>query len=329
MQMKREAERRAARRNLVAGLLAGLILATVVGAYAKTTFTKMVTGQPATAAGVNQAHQDLATAIDNLEAKVAALKGERDCPAGYTRDTTAAGITLCRRGKDEMVKTGTFWIDRYEISVVNPVMYASGSCNGTGTVYGVSGDDFPATFPDSGSFSAPLHACSVKAAMPSAAMTWFQAAVACELAGKRLCTNAEWQVAALGTPDDSALCNTKSSAKTAAGARAKCVSTWGAFDMVGNVWEWAADWGQTGKSSATFASATMATPWGSGYGDGQDATWNLNGEAHAISGYTTGSPAAVARGGTWTLDASAGVFALAWNLSPKYRSSTTGGRCCK
>ena len=213
--------------------------------------------------------------------------------------------------------------------MVNTGLYNSGGCNGTGSHYGVPSDNFPATFPDSGSFTAPLYACSVKGAKPSSYMTWFQAAMACELAGKRLCSNHEWQVAAQGTPDDTVSCNLGTKLKEAAGARAKCASTWGAQDMVGNAWEWAAEWRHAGKVDVNFKSATGATPWNSGYGDGWDGTWNLNGQAAGSNGYKAGLPAALARGGGWANPTAAGVYALASNLAPSYRSSTTGARCCR
>ena len=127
MRAKTKNERRLGRRNMVVGIIFGVIVATVAGAWATTTFKKMVKDKPATAADVNQAHQDLATAIDNLEKKVTAqhaeitkLKTAPDCPPGYTKDTTApSSITVCERGKDELVKVGDFWVDRYEVSLVD------------------------------------------------------------------------------------------------------------------------------------------------------------------------------------------------------------------
>jgi len=308
---------------------AGLIIAGVIGAQAKTTFKKMVKGTPATAADVNAAHQDLATAIDKVQAAVTALKGGQACPPGYTHDTTATAITLCRRGKDEMVKAGAFWVDRYEISVVDTALYNSGSCNGKGSHYGVPGDNYPATFPDSGNHTAPLYACSVKGAKPSASMTWFQAASACALAGKRICSNHEWQTAALGTPDDSTSCNTFTSLREAAGARAKCASYWGAQDMVGNVWELTADWVQAGRTTGSYTSGAVATPWPSGYGDGKDGTWNINGQAESFGGVATGIPAALSRGGGSKTGTNAGVFTISMYLSPAYRATSTGARCCR
>ena len=46
-----------------------------------------------------------------------------------------------------------------------------------------------------------------------------------------------------GPDDHTTTCNTANDATTTlSGARAGCVSARGAFDMVGNLYEWAADW---------------------------------------------------------------------------------------
>src|SRR4029434_1800862 len=76
---------------------------------------------------------------------------------------------------------------------------------------------------------------------------WFQAQEACANSGKRLPTSAEWQGRANGTPDpgpdDGATdCNTATGTVDRTGARSACVSARGAFDMVGNLEEWVADW---------------------------------------------------------------------------------------
>ena len=332
---RRTQDRRGTGRSyLLAGAAAGIILAAVFGAQAKTTFKQMVAGAPATAADVNQAHQDLATALDNLEAELAKLEAVPDCPTGYTRDMTATGITLCKRGADEMVKAGSFWIDRYEMSIMDAGRYKGGLCDGTGKIYGRSNlDDYPASFPDEGKITAPLYACSIKGLTPSANMTDFQASMACALSGKRLCSNYQWQVAAMGTPDDSTSCNiTKPGSIEAAGARPKCVSLWGAYDMVGNLWERVAWWSQAGKISSSFTSGATATPWGAAFGDGMDATWNINGTTRTENSYYFGHPAAALRGGgggQWGVGANAGVYALHLNNSPAFRGSDVTARCCR
>ena len=89
-----------------------------------------------------------------------------------------------------------------------------------------------------------------------------QAREACALAGKRLPTQHEWFLAALGTPDLTALgdrdvpvsfnthtawgsqaCNMARNWDTDAepgrtGSGDRCVSTSGVYDMIGNIWEW-------------------------------------------------------------------------------------------
>ena len=158
MRTKTEKERQVGRRNLIAGVLFGVIVATVAEAWASTVFKKMVKGQPATAADVNKAHQDLADAIDKLETKVTAQAAEITklkvipvCPPGYSLDTKVTAYKICRRSKDEMVKVGDFWVDRYEMSIVDVTTFNGGRCNGSGgKQYGAgTNDDYPAGYPDS------------------------------------------------------------------------------------------------------------------------------------------------------------------------------------
>ena len=338
-------DKHTARRNMIAGVLAGLVIATVFGAYAKTTFKKMVKGQAATAADVNTAHQDLATAIDKLQAEIASLKGEQVCPPGYVQDTTATAITLCKKGGDEMVKVGDYWIDRYEASLVDATLFASGKCNGAGKQYGVGVDDYPATFQDSGNWSSRVFACSLKGRSPSTRLTWFQAQQACQLAGKRLCSNGQWQGAAAGTHDKGAYnggaggaCHTQTGlprktgmAGATPGGATSCISRWGAEDMIGNLWEWVNWWGQAGKGWITTDGQNTA-PWPStgGYGDGKDRTWNLNGSgATGIGTWTKGLPAAARRGGDMNQMAGSGIFTLGFDASPTYTGVAVGARCCR
>ncbi len=343
-------KRRASRRGLVAGLIAGVIVATVVGAYAKTAFKQMVKGAPAKAADVNTAHQDLADAIDTLAAEVAKLKAAPDCPPGYTRDTSAKKITWCKRGADEVVKVGTYWVDRYEASLVDDKVWSGGLCSGTGVQYGGAtlkndcSKDYPAGFPCSGNWTKQLYACSRAGAMPSRAMTWFQAQQACLLAGKRLCTNVEWQGAVVGTVDPGAYngaaggpCHTNGTlprkaglAGTAPGASSSCISAWGAADMIGNLHEWVDLWGQVGADWSSASSWTVtAWPSGAGYGDGKDKSRGFNGSAGLASGaQIKGLPSAAIRGGYWKDGDGAGAFAVNVTNAPANAWESIGVRCC-
>ena len=183
------------------------------------------------------------TDIGNLTNRVDALETNASCPT-------------------DMVQVGPICVDKYEASVWS-------SADGTGTQYGVAGDDYASAgessngaadgCQDNGEKCGSIYAVSKGSVTPSTNITWFQAQQACANVGKRLLTNAEWQMAAAGT--DPTACNRSGTGGSIAntGASAGCVSGSGAFDMVGNVHEWVADWAHgSAVSGDTTALTTKA-----------------------------------------------------------------------
>ena len=174
---------------------------------------------------------------------------------------------------------------------------------------------FPPTFDATGNWTSLLFAVSVAGVEPTSCVTWFQAEQACALSGKRLLTNQEWQRAAAGTPDPGTDdggtdCNIGGLGMPAnTGSRAKCASNWGAFDMVGNVEEWVADW---------TAQPTVCVGWG-GFSDDRMCL--------AGASTTAPGPGALFRGGSFSgVFVDSGVFAVD-ATNPARSARGIGFRC--
>jgi hypothetical protein len=167
--------------------------------------------------------------------------------------------------KPDAVKAGSVCMDKFEASVwqvpANKTKLITKIQDGTATLSDLMKGGatqispssnctppFPGTFPVNGQWTQPLYAVSIPGIHPTACVSWFQAQQACGNARKRLPTNAEWQLAASGSPEQTSDngttdCDTGPLADVVnTGSRSSCVSSWGAFDMVGNVDEWVADW---------------------------------------------------------------------------------------
>jgi formylglycine-generating enzyme required for sulfatase activity len=282
--------------------------------------------------------------IAKLQARVDALeqagKAEPECPAGgYARDTGVTGFVVCKRGADEVVKVGSggsaFWIDRYEASVWD------------GSVQRFGADDdsnLGSTFMKNGQSSTPWAAKSVKGVAPATHVTWFQAQAACRANGKRLPTGEEWLAAARGTTDPpndndgskNTRCNTKSPGPRPTGAAGDpgstaqasgCFSDWGAEDMIGNVWEFAAEWYAGPSNSASAPPVAIWPNDGTSYGS--DDTVGIASYAYATTstGMMAGLPAAALRGGGPALGTGAGIFTLHIDAAPSDSNYAIGFRC--
>src|SRR5262249_56520392 len=103
-----------------------------------------------------------------------------------------------------------------------------------------------------------------------------------------------------GTDDGASDCNIFGLGRPVeTGSRANCRSSWGAFDMVGNVAEWVADW---------VPQSTACPGWG-GFSDDEMC---LSGASATATG-----PGALVRGGQFNSVISAGGFAVDARAVPR------------
>jgi formylglycine-generating enzyme required for sulfatase activity len=86
-------------------------------------------------------------------------------------------------------------------------------------------------------------------ALPRTEVSWLEAAASCRREGRRLCSEYEWEKACRGRDGllypwgdhfDPTACalDPREPGRHRSGARPRCVSPYGVYDMAGSVWEW-------------------------------------------------------------------------------------------
>jgi sulfatase-modifying factor enzyme 1 len=247
---------------------------------------------------------------------------------GYFVDLGLATPGAC---PPSMVRSGPICIDKYEASVwetTDPLLVAKiragavtlAELQAAGAVqHGTASDDYGTGCPDTGNGCVNFYAVSIPGVTPSRFINWFQAVAVARNAGKRLPTNQEWQAAALGTPDPGASpgpldCNTSGAGPSPTGSRANCLSNVGAFDMVGNLWEWVADW---------VPRSTDCPGWA------PEGTFSSDDRMCLAGADTTAGPGALVRGGYFNGSTSAGVFAVFSGDLPSSANADFGFRAAR
>lgn len=244
--------------------------------------------------------------------------------------------TVLRRCPVDAVVAGTLCMDAYEASVwrvpnaqfenrklVKQIQQGTASEEALlaagATHQGISDDNYGPCHDNGQNCAEDLFAVSLPGVLPSVRATWFQAQAACLNSRKRLPSNAEWQAAVAGTPDPgpdngATDCRTTGSTAVATGSRTACVSSVGAYDMVGNLYEWVADWLPRATACGTWPISVSPAP----------------SDQQCLAGASaSGEPAALMRGGNFTNGTAAGPLAVAALVGPSTSNVGVGFRCAR
>jgi formylglycine-generating enzyme required for sulfatase activity len=170
-------------------------------------------------------------------------------------------------------------------------------------------------------------AASIEGAMPWTYVSLAQAQRACAQAGKRLPTPDEWYRMALGT--DAATCVVNAPSVAPAGTLA-CLSAVGAYDVIGNVWEWVdaqvtdnsyegRTLPQSGHVAAVDADGiALTTSPEPDFLYGDDYFWS---KTEGVFG--------MIRGGFYGSGSDAGLYALNASIPTNFTAQGVGFRCVK
>jgi len=165
-----------------------------------------------------------------------------------------------------------FYIDKYEVTNAQFALFLSEQGNQEeGGVTWLDIVDLDCLITQSGGQYQPKSGYEDH---PVIEVSWHGARAYCQWAGKRLPTEAEWEKAARGTDGrtypwgegidcDHAQYGGCGGQTVPIGSKPKGASPYGALDMAGNVWEWVADWYDSGY----YAASPQSNPEGSTSGD--------------------------------------------------------------
>lgn len=174
---------------------------------------------------------------------------------------------------------------------------------------------------------------SVRGAIPWTFVNTHQARELCAKAGKRLILNSEWYQASLGTSDTegSNNCNISSAGVAETGNYRDCVSPQGAYDTVGNVWEWV----EGDIENGNYNNRELPE---SGYvvnadGDGVAVKTEINAPSldfHSDYFWSSGDGNfGMLRGGFHGSEDDAGVFSIQAKTEQSFTGAAIGFRCAQ
>lgn len=217
-----------------------------------------------------------------------------------------------------------FCIDKYEASAGFSCMYENPK-NNTETTFNISNTKcVPET---------------VAQRVPWRNITLAQAQEACEKAGKRLASPNEWFIAAFGTPDQKNgwseeqcnVANNRADGISKTGSGMRCISNIGAYDMIGNAWEWVEGIVHQGTYNDTFLPQT-----GFVTGVSINGLANTTGTAKDENYYNdrfwvdnTLDEAGIMRGGYFGSEEYAGLYATYAASPVTFSGDALGFRCVK